>query len=598
MVPLFRTSGTLTLQGLVLTNGNITMGYCSVNNDYASECGGGAIHVDPTGTINLIDSIVKDNLASWGAGLYVYEGAANVVRTAFQSNSVSYCGGAIFMRDATVSITASTFDSNAAAYCAGGVYSHGDAVDIVSTTFLNNSAGVDGGGLEVYSGTCNVVDSSFRSNRANDDGGAIYVYFGTLIVEGTQFGGNMANYSKAYYGAGWDGTGHAVGYRTSEQSSGGAGGAYVQCAAECPNNTANGGCTPVDCEGCECYSCECGYPSASPSPKPSPDPTWLPSSFPTATAAVDEESSKITVGLSLEMDGLACADYGTAEEAIMNTALASHLDGVDESDFGDHECTDVSRRRALKTSQVSIYTEVSVDVTAYADDDISSAVSAMVATAVSSGALASSVATAASSAGITMSATVTGATCVDITTAGVGDVGSNENNSAGNGDLPVVMLVIFICIFACLGAAVGAGLYLKIFRTKGHLLDQRNSGVELANNHHQVVQVVAQHGAGGALPVKAEQLPITLGVTPQVVMTSVRTRAVLTEAGIPLERATAYSERVLREFPTHESLSVLAQCDLERLGVQVADARAIVETCKSIEQRQGRSGSHGGAVAL
>jgi uncharacterized protein (DUF305 family) len=136
------------------------------------------------------------------------------------------------------------------------------------------------------------------------------------------------------------------------------------------------------------------------------------------------------VGLSLAMDGLACTDYGTAEEAVMNTALASHLDGVDESNFGDHVCTDVSRRRALKTSSVSIYTEVSVDATAYADDDIASAVSATVATAVSSGAFASSVATAASSAGITMSATVTGAT----TSATVDDNAADDATAADDAD--------------------------------------------------------------------------------------------------------------------------------------------------------------------
>ena len=129
-----------------------------------------------------------------------------------------------------------------------------------------------------------------------------------------------------------------------------------------------------------------------------------------------DDTATVTVGLSLAMDGIACADYGTAEEAVMNTALATHLDGVDASDFGDHVCTDVSRRRALKTSSASIYTEVSVDATTYADDDIASAVSATITTAVSTGALASSISTAASAAGVASmdSLAVTGATSTTV----------------------------------------------------------------------------------------------------------------------------------------------------------------------------------------
>ena len=77
-----------------------------------------------------------------------------------------------------------------------------------------------------------------------------------------------------------------------------------------------------------------------------------------------DEVVPLTIALSLAMSGLACAEYGSAEEAVVNQALASHLDGVDEGGFASHVCSDEAssrrRGRALKgaSDAISIYTEV------------------------------------------------------------------------------------------------------------------------------------------------------------------------------------------------------------------------------------------------
>ena len=118
-----------------------------------------------------------------------------------------------------------------------------------------------------------------------------------------------------------------------------------------------------------------------------------------------------TIALSLGMTGMSCSEYGTPEEAVMNQALASLLDGVSDDDFSDHVCSDVTRRRgrALKgaSDEIMIATDVTVDATEYADADVMGVVATTIAEAVTSGALASSVATYASAAGVDMTVVVT-----------------------------------------------------------------------------------------------------------------------------------------------------------------------------------------------
>lgn len=118
------------------------------------------------------------------------------------------------------------------------------------------------------------------------------------------------------------------------------------------------------------------------------------------------------VDLTLGMAGMQCADYTTEVEAVVNAALATAIDGADEDDFGDHECTDVSRRRGLLTASISVTTTVTVDRSTYDDaTPVAAAVSATVAAAALSGSLTSSIITEAANQGLssTIALTVTNA---------------------------------------------------------------------------------------------------------------------------------------------------------------------------------------------
>lgn len=188
--------------------------------------------------------------------------------------------------------------------------------------------------------------------------------------------------------------------------------------------------------------------------------------------------------------------------------------------------------------------------------------------------------------------------------------GSEDNDNSGgvadpdeassSDDMAIIIIVLAIVACLCVGVGVGAGVYLVVFRGKGGNGGgsdaappmQYNTGVQMTGNLANVAQAVPLSGVGGAMPVKAE--PIAGMGVPQVAIVAgggnVSTRDVLTRAGIAPDRSTAYL-RLLHDFPSYDSLAVLSTSDLERLGLQTADARAIAETCKSMAQ----SGGGGGA---
>ena len=149
---------------------------------------------------------------------------------------------------------------------------------------------------------------------------------------------------------------------------------------------------------------EISIPDAGPSSYSYDEGSWDLTATPTAspvTAAVD-----ITIGMA----GITCADYGTSEEAVVNAALASTIDGTDSSSFGPHMCTDVAaERRSLLSSSISIDVTAEVDASAYGGDvtAVAASVATVMAAAVSDNSFAAAIATEAAAADLSTLATLT-----------------------------------------------------------------------------------------------------------------------------------------------------------------------------------------------
>ena len=185
-----------------------------------------------------------------------------------------------------------------------------------------------------------------------------------------------------------------------------------------------------DCGGCSCGADDGGSSGSQYGGGTSPSPSAPPSGAAASTA----ETAGVTLGLS----GVSCAEYGTAEAAVVNGALGDHISGA--TAFGEHTCTDASRRfrnrrRApLSADAVSIYVEVSLDATLYDDDDFGAAIGAALSSAVSSGALASSIVSYAASAGVSLDVTPTSAGAVTILFASVYSYSFSDDAAAQRAD--------------------------------------------------------------------------------------------------------------------------------------------------------------------
>jgi hypothetical protein len=183
-------SGALTLRRLVLTDGNAGANYggaiyvhtggtlaleqSTIRNSTANGYAGGAI-IDFQGTVTLTDSVIEGNQSSYGA--LNSTGTLTLIRTTVRNNVATVGGGGLSV-GGVVTIQESLLEGNQAAV-GGALYVTEPAeVTITGSHFLLNvaDAPVDieakGGALISY-GDLRISGSTFEANRAEGYGGAI-----------------------------------------------------------------------------------------------------------------------------------------------------------------------------------------------------------------------------------------------------------------------------------------------------------------------------------------------------------------------------------------------------------------------------------------
>ncbi|MFE5164924.1 right-handed parallel beta-helix repeat-containing protein [Streptomyces sp. NPDC056697] len=146
--------GTLTLKSLTVSGGSI------------GNMGGGALN--DRGTLNLNNTVVKDNLATTGGGLYNNGGQLNLDRSTVERNSATGFGG-------------------------GVVNDGGGTMTMKRGALLKNRAALNnGGGLENILGTATLESVSIRGNTAVSGGGIRNVNGSTLNLKSTTLKENIA----------------------------------------------------------------------------------------------------------------------------------------------------------------------------------------------------------------------------------------------------------------------------------------------------------------------------------------------------------------------------------------------------------------------
>jgi hypothetical protein len=149
--------GLLTIDGSSVTLRNLTL-----QNGLNVGVGGGAITVDNTGNVTIIDSTLTENTAFRNGGAIdngdtLDPGSVTIIDSTLSGNFAGDDGGAIDNSD----------NGN-----------NGGSITITDSTLSGNSAGINGGAIDnndhgSQNGVVTISDSTFESNSANNDGGAI-----------------------------------------------------------------------------------------------------------------------------------------------------------------------------------------------------------------------------------------------------------------------------------------------------------------------------------------------------------------------------------------------------------------------------------------
>ena len=163
----------VTLDGLIVTNGNATFG-------------GGIATVLDLGNpglnmVTVINSVIRDNSATdYGGGVANDHGVVTLIDTAIRKNSAPFGGGIHNSRDQgdlSLNGTSSVSD-NLASRNGGGIYAdtHGNVELYDKSSVHDNSAVGNGGGIFVGDSVVRLNDrSSVHGNTAVGSGGGVFI---------------------------------------------------------------------------------------------------------------------------------------------------------------------------------------------------------------------------------------------------------------------------------------------------------------------------------------------------------------------------------------------------------------------------------------
>ncbi len=168
---------------------------CVIEENGCGEYGGGL----NVWSARITDSVIRDNTAKLGGGLYAGPAGIEMTGCTVENNIASEDGGGIFVGNCG---TCNGFPvlyrcriiGNKAGRDGGGFYEYPSEGWLWSCLFVGNTAGNSGGGIyEGTDGYCGIVNCTVFANAANDGGGMFYQNaYGSIegLVTNSIFWGN------------------------------------------------------------------------------------------------------------------------------------------------------------------------------------------------------------------------------------------------------------------------------------------------------------------------------------------------------------------------------------------------------------------------
>ena len=163
----------VTLDGLIVTNGNATFGGGIAT---VLDLGSPGLNV-----VTVINSVIRDNSATqYGGGVANDHGDVTLIDTVVRGNSAAFGGGIHNSRDqGELSLNGtSSVSGNLASGDGGGIYAdtHGNLELYDESSVHDNSAGGNGGGIFVGDSVVRLNDgSTVHSNTAVGSGGGVFI---------------------------------------------------------------------------------------------------------------------------------------------------------------------------------------------------------------------------------------------------------------------------------------------------------------------------------------------------------------------------------------------------------------------------------------
>jgi hypothetical protein len=192
--------------GGMFASGNVTVTGSVISNNMAGAgWNGGGMYASGAGMVAVTESIVRDNAAASGGGIYRTSGRLTVTDSTIEVND-STNGGGVFLSSTTTSVNQSVISGNTASFQGGGIYNRGGALTVTGGTVSFNQAGYGGGILGRDGGSVTVSGTTIASNgfdpSSNGNGGGIEVIFTTLTVSNSTISGNWARGGGGIQGGG------------------------------------------------------------------------------------------------------------------------------------------------------------------------------------------------------------------------------------------------------------------------------------------------------------------------------------------------------------------------------------------------------------
>lgn len=167
-----------------VANSTLELRSCKLgsNSAYGSDAAGGAVYSQGS-RLNISDSLLAGNVASWGGGVYITNSTLEVKGGGITNSSVTGSGAAMYALRSTASLANATLSYNSAQQYGGSLYCSSSTCSLLGTDIVGDSASLGAGCIWAGHGSLSMKRCHvFGCLAAADDGGAVHATASSAVA--------------------------------------------------------------------------------------------------------------------------------------------------------------------------------------------------------------------------------------------------------------------------------------------------------------------------------------------------------------------------------------------------------------------------------